>query len=107
MGVVVAPAPRPVVPSLAVHGRKVSAVHGRDPAGTRPEMMSCRNAAWAGCSEAKETVVDASTYHEQEYTAYVVDEMRAQTRGDERVQQYRKHRVDLVLFSVVLWPYRK
>ena len=43
-------------------GKKVSAVQGLAPDGTRPEMMSCRRRAWPGSSQASGAVTAARTY---------------------------------------------
>lgn len=51
----------PLLPLLSL-GKKVSAVEGLAQTGVRPDTISLRKAACPGCSEAKETVVDASTY---------------------------------------------
>lgn len=56
-----APPPAPVS-AFGVLGRNVSAVDGREPDGTRPDTRSRRNTTSPGYSEAKETVVDASTW---------------------------------------------
>lgn len=59
------PQPPPAAPPLLLPlslGKKVSAVEGLAQTGVRPDTMSRRKAACPGCSEAKETVVDASTY---------------------------------------------
>lgn len=56
-----AAAPPPPASPFGALGRKVSAVDGREPDGTRPETRSRRNATSSGFSEAKETVLDANT----------------------------------------------
>lgn len=53
--------PRSAGDDDAPQGRKVSAVQGLAPDGSRPAMMSCRNVVWLGSSHAIDDVTDSRT----------------------------------------------